>query len=52
MMVGGTYPTAELIKEAYATGYLGKLHSEFQHPFVTRNRDCLKALALGAAMTG
>jgi hypothetical protein len=50
MIVGGTYATAELIKEAYATGYLGKLHSEFQHPFVTRNRDCLKALALGAAM--
>jgi hypothetical protein len=32
MMVGGTYATAELIKEAYATGYLGKLHSEFSAP--------------------
>jgi hypothetical protein len=32
MMVGGTYATAELIKEAYATGYLGELHSEFSAP--------------------
>jgi hypothetical protein len=50
MIVGGTYATAELIRKLTLPVTWVSYIPNFQHPFITRNRDCLKTLVLGATV--